>query len=65
MHDSSFSFSFFFLFLATSCDIQALSSLTREQTCALCIGSVESQPLDSQGSSSVSESTSLRSKILK
>ena len=36
------------------CDMQDLSSLTRDQTQAPCIGSVESQPLDHQGSPDVS-----------
>ena len=42
-------FSFFFLFWGVSCDIQDLSSLTRDRICAPCIWNMESQPLDCQG----------------
>ena len=38
----------FFLFAALQ-GMQDLSSLTRDQTCAPCSGSVESQPLNHQG----------------
>ena len=37
---------FFFLILATPWDICDLSSPARDQTCAPCIGRVESKPLD-------------------
>ena len=37
-------------FLAMPHSMWALSSLTRDQTCTPCTGSIESQPLDSQGS---------------
>ena len=48
-------FSFFFLFqytyiLATLWSMLDLSSLTRDQTLVLCFGSLESSPLDHQGS---------------
>ena len=39
----------YFLFLAALLDMLDLSSLTKDQTCTLCVGSVESQPLDHQG----------------
>ena len=44
---------FVYLFLAAPQDMWDLSSLARGQACAPCIGSVESQPLDSQGSPSL------------
>ena len=44
-----------FFFLALTCNMQNLSSLTRDWTCAPCGGSVESQPLDHQGSPSLTE----------
>ena len=43
-------YSFLFLFLAALCGIQDLSSPVRDQTCAPCLGSAESSPLDYQGS---------------
>ena len=45
---------FCYLLLAAQRHMWDLNSLTRDQTCALCIGSTESQPLDS------SEAPSLR-----
>ena len=44
------SFSFSFSFLAVPRSMWDLSSLTRDQTRAPCIGSAESSPLDHQGS---------------
>ena len=44
-----------FFFLALTCNMQNLSSLTRDWTCAPCGGSIESQPLDHQGSPSLTE----------
>ena len=44
-----------FFFLALTCNMQNLSSLTRNWTCAPCGGSIESQPLDHQGSPSLTE----------
>ena len=41
---------FIFIYLAVLCGMQNLSFLTRDQTRALWSGSVESQPLDHQGS---------------
>ena len=43
-------FFFFFKCLASPCGTWDLSSPNRDQTCAPYIGSVESQPLDHQGS---------------
>ena len=40
----------YILFLATPRSMWDLSSPTRDQICALCVGSLESQPLDHQGS---------------
>ena len=40
----------FFFFQATLWGIWDLSSLTKDQTCAPCIGNVESYPLDHFGS---------------
>ena len=48
-----FAFFLFFKFLATSHGMWDLSSLTRDQTCAPCSGSAESEPLDRQGSPTV------------
>ena len=48
--ESSTFFFFFLIFLATPGGMRDLSSLTRDGTHAPCSGSVESQPLDSQGS---------------
>ena len=48
-HFSRKSFLFLFLFWGMPCDIQDLSSLTRDQTCAPCIWNMESQPPDCQG----------------
>ena len=52
----------FFSFLVIPCGIWDLSSLTRDETHAPCIGSMESEPLGHQGSSlwgfSVSDGTS-------
>ena len=45
-------FLFFKKFLAMPHDMWDLSSLTRDQTCAPCIGSADSKPLDDQGSPS-------------
>ena len=45
---------FFFFFSPTPCGMQDLNSPTRDQTRAPCIGNVESQPLDCQGSPSIS-----------
>ena len=49
----SFYIYFVYLFLAAPQDMWDLSSLARGQARAPCIGSVESQPLDSQGSPSL------------
>lgn len=40
----------FFFFLAVQCGLWDFSSLTRNQTHAFCSGSVDSEPLDLQGS---------------
>ena len=48
--DFSLVFFLFFYLLAMQCGMWGLSPLTRDWTRALCIGSMESEPLDSQGS---------------